>query len=146
MGTASLADHGITCYSSESVAGPWKNHGMVFSQQDVVAPGVSGPYVIERPKVVYNDKTELFVLWFHLDDSDYKFRHAGIAVSESPVGPFKLVHAIQPDGIPSLDMSLFQDSDGHVYFIRSCDNAYTGISRLSDDYLNTTGLLSKGDR
>ena len=50
---------------------------------------------------------------------------------------------LQPDGIPSLDMSLFEDPVDHTaYFVRSCNNAYTGISRLTDDYHNTTGLIS----
>ena len=40
-------------------------------------------------------------------------------------------------------MSLFQDPvDGQAYFIRSCDNSYTGISRLTRDYLNSSGLIS----
>jgi len=38
------------------------------------------------------------------------------------------------------------DVDDQAYFVRSCDNNYTGISRLTDDYLNTTGLLSQGPR
>jgi len=148
--TSNLSDHGINCYSATSLAGPWTNHGQVLAQADLKLNGhlanMTGPFVVERPKTVYNKKTKMYVMWFHLDDSRYKFRHAGVAVSSSPTGPFKFMHALQPDGIPSLDMSLFQDVDEHVYFIRSCDNSYTGISRLSDDYLNTTGLLSKGDR
>ena len=40
-------------------------------------------------------------------------------------------------------MSLFQDpQDGQAYHIRSCDNTYVGISRLTPDYLNTTGIIS----
>ena len=50
----------------------------------------------------YNPKTKKYVCWFHLDTSGYKFRHVGIFESESPVGPFVFVHALQPDGIPSL--------------------------------------------
>lgn len=148
--TNNLSNHGINCYSATSLAGPWTSHGQVFAQADLKLNGslanMTGPFVVERPKTVYNKKHKKYVMWFHLDDSRYKFRHAGVAVSSSPTGPFKFMHALQPDGIPSLDMSLFQDVDEHVYFIRSCDNRYTGISRLSDDYLNTTGLLSKGDR
>lgn len=40
-------------------------------------------------------------------------------------------------------MSLFRDpDDGQAYFVRSCDNAYAGISRLTDDYLNSKGMIS----
>mmetsp|Transcript_6711 Transcript_6711/g.20136 ORF Transcript_6711/g.20136 Transcript_6711/m.20136 type:complete len:239 (-) Transcript_6711:385-1101(-) len=41
-------------------------------------------------------------------------------------------------------MSLWRDPfDSTAYFIRSCDNSYTGISRLTKDYLNSTGLISR---
>mmetsp|Transcript_7450 Transcript_7450/g.17656 ORF Transcript_7450/g.17656 Transcript_7450/m.17656 type:complete len:379 (+) Transcript_7450:25-1161(+) len=153
--TPHLADHGVNCYSSETLAGPWRFEGRVFSQEMMpkVVKGEIGPWVIERPKVLYNNNTSKFVMWFHLDKASwnffasqgyYSFRHAAVATSPTPVGPFKFVHALQPDGIPSLDMSLWEDVDGQAYFVRSCNNAYMGISRLSPDYLNTTGLLSTG--
>jgi hypothetical protein len=70
----------------------------------------------------------------------------GVATSPIPNTTFTFVRAFQPDGIPSLDMNLYEDKhDGSVqgtYLVRSCDNQYVGISRLSDDYLNTTGLTS----
>ncbi len=52
--------------------------------------------VMERPKMLYNDKTGKYVIWFHADgrypgsDADYGKAKAGIAVSDSPTGPFKL--------------------------------------------------------
>jgi len=162
-----LTSHGINCYSSDSLAGPWRREGTV-----TLAPGKEGqsegadpypqalrqsmihltgdhppgPFVVERPKVLFNAKTRKFVMWFHLDDQHYKYRRVGVATADSPQGPFTFVHAIQPDNIPSLDMSLWVDVDDQAYFVRSCDNNYTGISRLTDDYLNTTGLLSQGPR
>jgi len=69
-----------------------------------------------------------------------------VASADTPTGPFTLHHLIRPDGVASLDLSLWVDNDGTAYFIRSCDNTYTGISRLTADYLNTTGIISKGPR
>jgi hypothetical protein len=138
-----LASHGVNCYSAPTIAGPWKNEGQVLSQSQIVAPGAKGPFVVERPKVLYNAKTKKYVMWFHLDDAGYKYRHVGTATADNPQGPFSWSRAFQPDGIPSLDMNLFRDPlDGQAYFIRSCDNAFAGISRLSDDYLSSTGLIS----
>ena len=58
--------------------------------------------------------------------------------------PTKFVRGFQPDGIPSLDMNLFRDPlDGKAYLIRDCAHEYVGISRLSPDYLNTTGVINK---
>ena len=64
---------------------------------------------MERPKVLYNEATKLYVMWFHLDTAGYGFRHAGVATSPDPTGPFLFVHGIKPDGYGSLDMSLFRD-------------------------------------
>lgn len=138
-----ILDHGVNCYSADTIAGPWRFEGRVVTQELIKQPDVEGPFVIERPKVLYNAATKRFVMWFHLDTSAYLYRHVGIAQSTSPVGPFQYVHGMKPDGINSLDMSLFQDPvDGQAYLVRSCDNNYTGISRLTPDYLNSTGIIS----
>mmetsp|Transcript_2114 Transcript_2114/g.5193 ORF Transcript_2114/g.5193 Transcript_2114/m.5193 type:complete len:600 (+) Transcript_2114:97-1896(+) len=321
-----LVNPGVNCYSASTLAGPWTNEGRVLSSTDVEGLGWSPPYVLERPKVIYNARTKKFVMWVHVDHvrgdpqgalmrrtdvtedqcdayfheegcawtshwhcpfqkpgergpavddgslgfqcccqqqlwkkasdaecgeylstsgcawtsqyscpgqdagdkglaaddesldwqcccaerlwqddtaaalierllgnssrhdrqlnmlglgvgkarekartqrkmrrqhvikqrlrlqrrkhqfDEYVLRRVGVAVSDHAAGPFELVHMLKPDGISSLDLSLWVDNDGTAYFIRSCDNDYTGISRLTDDYLNTSGLLSQGPR
>jgi len=142
--TSGLGDHGVNCYSAPDISGPWTAEGQIFHQSDIKMQGKAGPFIVERPKVLYNAKTKMYVMWFHLDDAGYAYRHAGVAQSATPNGNFSFHAGFQPDGIPSLDMSLFRDPvDNVAYFIRSCDNSYTGISRLSDDYLNSTGLISQ---
>jgi len=163
--TKSLQSHGINCYSADSLAGPWRREGsvqvasgkeikegdadpypQVMRQNMIKLTGRSGPYVVERPKVLYNAKTKKYVMWFHLDDEHYHYRRVGVATANAPEGPFTFVHAIRPDNIPSLDMSLWVDVDGKAYFVRSCNNTYTGISQLTDDYLDAKKFLSKGPR
>ena len=147
--TKALTSHGVNCYRSLSLAGPWEFVGQVLTQKEITGPTITipGPYVIERPKVIYNAKNKLYVMWFHLDDSRYKFRHAGVATSFAPQGPFTFKYALQPDHIPSLDINLWLDPfDGEAYFVRSCDNKYAGISGMTSDYMNTTGILSKHSR
>ena len=149
--TTDLTQHGVNCYtSSQGMSGPWEFVGQVLAQKDIVGPSlhsVTPPYVVERPKVLYNNSTNTYVMWFHLDDAGYKFRHSGVATSSSPSGPFTFAHALQPDNIPSLDMNLWMDPlDNQAYLIRSCDNQYAGISALTSDYMNTTGVISKHDR
>ncbi|EDQ89223.1 uncharacterized protein MONBRDRAFT_32422 [Monosiga brevicollis MX1] len=140
--TDDLSTHGINAYRASSLSGPWTFIGQVIQQSDVKT-SISGPFVIERPKVIFNNKTSKYVMWFHLDDSNYQFRHAAVCTATNPEGPFEFLYALQPDDIPSLDMSLWMDPlDHQAYFVRSCDNSYVGISRLTDDYLNTTGIIS----
>ncbi len=145
---------GVNCYSATTIAGPWKNEGQVLTQSDIKVPGAHGPWIVQRPKVIYNNVTGRFVMYFHLDQpkhkdaqtqsEGYQFRRVGTATAANAAGPYTFVRGFQPDGIPSLDMNLFKDPlDGNAYLIRDCEHQYVGISRLSSDYLNTTGIINR---
>ncbi len=110
--------------------------------------------VIERPKMLYNEKTGMYVLWFHADgptaesDSNYAAASAGVAVSESPNGPFRFIDRYRLNTCPedqedfypqskgmARDMNLFVDEDGTGYIIYSSEENLTlYISRLNDSY------------
>ena len=78
-----------------------------------------------------------------VDTSGYKFAHAGVATAAQPQGPFTFQRALLPDGLQSDDMSLWRDpQDGQAYFVRSVHNQFTAISRLTPDYLGSTGIIS----
>ena len=144
--TANLSDHGVNCYHSTDFF-TWTAVGQVINQGAIRVPGRHGPYTIERPKVLWHAGSGSFVMWFHIDDNAYDVRRVGVAVSFDIAGSgFTFVRSFQPDGLPSLDMSVFEDrQNGTVlgaYFVRSVDNAYVGISRLTDDYMDTQGLTS----
>jgi hypothetical protein len=143
--TSTLSDHGVNCYHSKDLLN-WVNIGQVLGQQQVHVKDREGPYVIERPRVVYNSKTKLYVMWFHLDSSNYSYRCVGIATSPSPNATFTFIDGLQLGGISSLDMSLYEDKRNGivngVYLIRSCNNEYVVINKLTDDYLNATDITS----
>lgn len=116
--------------------------------------------VMERPKMLYNDKTRKYVIWFHADgrtpgnDADYGKAKAGVAIADSPTGPFKLLgssklyHAGDNYGYDGYenrgsvrDMNLFKDDDGQAYVIYSSEgNQTTYIAKLNEDY---TGLATE---
>jgi len=140
--TSGLSDHGVNCYSSTDLTN-WKFERQVLAQTDIVGVPGSGGFVVERPHVLYNSKTSKYVMWFHLDSSSYGLRYVGVATANEPNGAFKFLHGFQPDGVPSLDQTIYQDTNGNAYHIRSCNNQYVGFSQLSGDYLNTTGIIAK---
>ena len=87
--------HGVSVYSSKDLYN-WKNEGIALA----VMPENSGHRIekgctIERPKVVYNEKTGKFVMWFHLElkGQGYKAALYGVAVSDTPLGPFKYLYS-----------------------------------------------------
>jgi hypothetical protein len=93
--------------------------------------------VIERPKVIYNEKTKKFIMWLHVNSEDYSYARTGIAVSDNPAGPYTFLYSIRPNNQMSRDMTLFKDTDDKAYHIFSSENnAVMHISLLTDDYLN----------
>ncbi|MCR5342652.1 MAG: xylosidase/arabinofuranosidase [Butyrivibrio sp.] len=119
--------------------------------------------VMERPKVLYNEKTGKYVMWWHCDgfmpstrnggdSSQYGKAMVGIATSDSPAGPFKFITTrklLSADDADlgwdkvkgsSRDMNLFKDDNGKAYVIYSSDgNANMYIAELDDTY---TGLAA----
>lgn len=110
--------------------------------------------LMERPKVIYNEATDKYVLWFHSDGhtpestSNYGKAQAGVAISDTPYGPFKLLGTYDmyyganvdyeavsdhPGGVR--DMNLFVDTDGAAYISYSSEmNQTTYIGKLNDTY------------
>lgn len=106
--------------------------------------------VLERPKVIYNEKNDNYVMWFHADgptetsNSNYAAASAGVAVSDSPTGPFRFIDRYRLNYVDgkhdvskgmARDMNLFVDDDKTAYIIYSSEeNATLFLSRLDEDY------------
>ena len=140
-GTRRVDVIGVSCYSSSDLVN-WKYEGLALSADPSDENSMLHPSkVLERPKVVYNEKTNRFVLWFHSDSANYLYAGVGVAVSETPTGPFKLLHTMQPNVQDSRDMTIFVDTDKTAYLIHSSNwNKTLNIARLTEDYTNVDGL------
>ncbi|MCD7973449.1 MAG: family 43 glycosylhydrolase [Candidatus Azobacteroides sp.] len=115
--------------------------------------------VIERPKMIYNKKTGKYIIWFHADgpteeapESGYAAAAAGVAISDSPEGPFTFLKRSRLHQLPdeeygnewyeqpgnrgfARDMNLFIDEDEVAYIIYSSEeNRTMFISRLNEEY------------
>ena len=130
---------GISCYSSEDLVN-WKNEGVVLAAEPNPDSPLHYSKVVERPKVLYNQKTNHFTMWMHLDSADYSFSSVGIAVADRPTGPFRLIKVTHPNRQESRDMTLYQDEDGTAYLIHAKDwNKTMNIARLNDEYTDLDG-------
>lgn len=133
---------GFSCYSSADCIS-WKNEGLVLKASDQPDSPLHKSRVGERPKVLYNEKSRKYVMWFHLDSHDYMTAHTGVAVADRPTGPFQFVREMCPNRFDSRDMTLFKDTDGKAYLIYSSDwNKTLRIAQLTDDYLDVNGVYS----
>lgn len=135
---------GVSCYSSQNLV-DWKFEGVVLPSDTVdVESELHYSNVLERPKVIYNDKTKKFVMWLHVDSHDYAKAAAGVAVSDTPNGQFEYLGSMRPNDVMSRDMTLFKDDDGKAYHVYSSEeNVTLYISLLSDDYLQPAGEFTR---
>lgn len=113
--------------------------------------------ILERPKVIFNARTKQWVMWVHADgpsatsNAQYAKATAGVAVSNSPFGPFRYLDSYRLDRVaaddptnahpssPGMarDMNLFVDDDGTAYIIYASEKNLTlYISKLDADYTN----------
>ena len=135
---------GISCYSSPDLFN-WKFEGIVLkSVKENSSSDLHPSQVMERPKVIYNDKTKKFVLWMHVDSPDYGKGMAGVAIADRPIGPFHYLGSFKPNGFDCRDQTLFKDTDGKAYHICSTDwNKNLMVSLLSDDYTKPSGQYKR---
>ncbi|PQV51485.1 glycosyl hydrolase family 43 [Jejuia pallidilutea] len=182
------AQVGFHCYSSTNLY-DWNDEGIVLRVvEDDPDHDIAKGVIMERPKVIYNQKTKKFVMWFHLEPKGVMYDGAktAIAIADSPTGNFKYVRSMRPNaghmplnagdliekpihpvalsyrfggsaipfstdslnlvkrdfknGQMSRDQTLFVDDDGTAYHIHASEeNATLHISKLTDDYTDTTG-------
>lgn len=99
----------------------WKYEGAMLHYINItdMVYGSSGPFHIEKPKVLYNDLTRKYVMWMIIDNESRDLGLAGVAVSDEPDGPFEFVRSFYPDGNQTRDQTLIQDNDGSAYLFRT---------------------------
>ncbi len=94
-----VAHVGVHVYSSTDLYN-WTDEGIALPvvNDDPDHPLTAG-CIIERPKVIHNANTGKFVMWFHHELKDYGYRAAlcGIAVSDTPTGPYTYVRSFRPN-------------------------------------------------
>lgn len=91
---SSAALVGINCYSSGNLVN-WKYEGVALPVSDDPQSEITKGCVMERPKVIYNEKTGKFVMWFHLElkGQGYKAARSALAVSDNVTGPYTFVRS-----------------------------------------------------
>ena len=105
-GTASIKwpDHpetaqvGVHVYSSRDLE-RWNDEGIALQVSENPNSDIFKSCMLERPKVIFNFQTGKFVMWFHLEliGCGYSSARAGVAVADSPTGPFTFIHSLRPN-------------------------------------------------
>jgi hypothetical protein len=137
---ADFADGGIHCYSSTDLIN-WTDVGIVLGvDYNAVSGDLQYGCLIERPKVVFNKKTGKFIAYFKFypKGDGYEVAYVGVAISESPSGPFRYSHKFLGAGSSkgSGDFSMFLDDNGDLFHltVRKPDKVFV-IGKMRDDFL-----------
>ena len=139
----------LNLYSSVDLAS-WKFEACVLHNKDVVASTPPNPvYRMERPKIFRCPSNNRLTMWFHCDLTNFGMQSVGVLTADAIAGPWTFAApCFKPDGRASYDMGTFVDDgphgDGRAYLVRSVENTFAGISQMTDDCLNVTGIVSQG--
>jgi len=92
------AQVGISVYSSTDLYN-WENQGIALPVSLEPGSEIEKGCIMERPKVIYNEKTGKFVMWFHLELKGEVYRSArtAVAVSDTPTGPYTYLRSERPN-------------------------------------------------
>lgn len=86
----------------------WENHGEIFNSTDE-AFHLNTQLTLGAPDCLFiNGKYYLYYCAYG--------NRMGVAVADSPVGPFKNIGPVTPADGTSIDPAIFQDEDGSVYY------------------------------
>ena len=92
------AQVGVHCYASDDLR-TWTDRGIALAVSEDPESPIRRGCVIERPKVIHHRETGEFVMWFHLElrGRGYDAALTGVAVSDSPTGPYRFLRALRPN-------------------------------------------------
>ena len=115
---------GVACYRSTDMVN-WEWRCNILPESSSPELQTDG-YFLERPKVIYNEKTGKYVLWAHREGTSWNYGYASIIVAygDAPDEPFTYVKTFRPFDDPALDVH---------------DSGYTGD--YSDDTTTAPRIL-----
>jgi hypothetical protein len=130
----------IACYASKDLS-HWTFRNLVLTPKSHTDVADSN---LERPKVIYNEKTKKYVMWMHKEARrGYAEARCAVATCDSIDGDYTWVGSFRPKDNMSRDCTLFKDDDGSAYFMSSSnENADMIIYKLSDDYLSVDSQVA----
>jgi hypothetical protein len=134
--------YAVSCYASKDLV-TWEFRNSVVTRNTTSQLNVANR-VIERPKVIYNESTQQYVMWAHWDNTNYNDSQAVIFQSATVDGNYTYVKNFKPGGNDSRDCALFKDDNGAAYFISVANtNADMMVYALTSDYLDVQQTTAK---
>lgn len=146
-GIGPIWHRGVRLYASTDLYN-WEDKGTIFHPSDDPANPMHPTRIMDRPHILYNEKTRKFVMWVKFagnpdNPGDWRDQYMGVAVADRITGPFELINTFHPLGMNAGDFDLMKEpSDGKGYFVFDRVHFEMVIADLTEDYLNVNGHYS----
>jgi Glycosyl hydrolases family 43/Carbohydrate binding module (family 6) len=117
-------------FSSENLM-DWKDHGVIVHQERVEWVNPTS-YSMWAPDCIARNGKYYFYFPARSKDTSMRGSRIGVAVSDTPVGPFK-PEPKPIDGVVGIDPNVFIDTDGQAYLLYSLNRIF--IAKLKENML-----------
>lgn len=135
---------GVRCYRSADLYN-WEDLGLIIPPDLTGAvPSLHPEAKMDRPHIIYNEKTKKFVCWLKIMEGDGKIQTETILTADDILGPYTVVNPrLCPLGMSAGDFDLTVDpvtKKAYYYFDRV--HVDTICAELTDDYTDVSGVYT----
>ncbi len=129
---------GVRLYSSKDLYN-WKDEGIIMPPSDDPEDPLHPNQCMDRPHILYNRKTGLFVMWMKIMGKD-GIQYQTIATAKDIHGPFSILKTFRPLGMSCGDFDLvINPKTEKAYYIFERVHSDMIVADLTDDYTDVTG-------
>ena len=101
--------HGVKLYSSIDLYN-WKDEGYVIKESDDPNNPFYPTNIMDRPHILYNEKTNKFVMWAKTSKSDFDSCAFSVCIGDS-LKNMNFIKEVKPKGFHAGDFDLFIDNN-----------------------------------
>jgi hypothetical protein len=103
---------GVAACSTQDMVS-WRFEGIVIHYTNLsdMVYGSTAPLYLERPKVQYNEPTQLYVMWATMDNANRSLAMSAVATSPYEDGPYMFRRSFYPDGNETRDQVTFLNQE-----------------------------------
>ena len=133
---------GVRCYKSKDLYN-WEDLGAIIPPNyDDSTSSIHPSSKMDRPHIIYNNKTRKFVCWLKIMERDGT-QSETVLTADKITGPYTIVREkLYPLGMSGGDFDLVVAPDGKAYYYFERVHSETICADLTDDYTNVTGYYS----
>lgn len=131
--------HGVKLYSSDDLYN-WKDEGFAVRESADKNNPFHPANIMDRPHILYNEKTENYVLWAKTSKEGFGEAAFSICIGKD-LHDMQFLHELVPAPYHAGDFDLFEEN-GKAYVVFENPHTEMICGELTEDYTGLTGKYS----